>query len=350
MTTSPSGNDSLQRTLRGLELRCPPLPQTLIEALDLIDKPEKIEVGPVTEMVQRDPIVVARLLHTVNSAYYGLRHTISSADRAVVMLGPVAVAGIVLGMHMLKLRSILESPAGPCFQRLIRHSIACAFLTRHLLEGKPGEHDRRRDAARMGVSFTSGLLHDFGKIILVYNFQEEALDLYDSDAVRHQVLAEDELDIERLLFGCDHTEAGEFAARKLNFPDVLVNVIRHHHQPRKRTGDEETDRLIRITAGANLAAKAMGYSLNRYIDPSSIVVHAIWPELIANDLTHYKTPGDLVEDLFQQKEHLDQYVRQLTEGPAGLSSEHDTQADTRNEPSGRRDDEDGEARIWRLNS
>lgn len=310
--------EAVRRTLRTLELRCPPLPQTLVEALDLIDNPQKMEVGPVTEMVQRDPIVVARLLHTVNSAYYGLRHTISSAERAVVMLGPVAVAGIVLGMHMLKLRSILEGPAGPCFQRLIRHSIASAFLTRHLLQGAPRSLEERRSAARLGVSFTAGLLHDFGKIILVYNFQDEALELYDDQKLRKKILAEDDREFERLLFGCDHTEAGEFAARKLNFPEVLVNVIRHHHDPSADTGDDEKDRLIRATAAANLAAKAMGYAFTREESPEGIAEDPIWRRLVAKDLPQFKTSGDLVEELFRQQGHLDEYVQHLTSAPAEL--------------------------------
>ena len=71
-------------------MRCPPLPQTLLEATNLIDQPEQLEVGPVTAMVQRDPIVVAKLLHIVNSAYYGLRRAINSVERAVVMRASLA--------------------------------------------------------------------------------------------------------------------------------------------------------------------------------------------------------------------------------------------------------------------
>ena len=93
-----SSPKTTKATLGGLELRCPPLPQTLLDATKLIDEPEQLEVGPVTEMVQRDPSVVAKLLHIVNSAYYGLRRTINSVERTVVMLGPVAVTGIVVGM------------------------------------------------------------------------------------------------------------------------------------------------------------------------------------------------------------------------------------------------------------
>lgn len=305
-----------RRSLGNLELRCPPLPQTLFDALNLIERPERMEIGPVTEMVQRDPIVVARLLHTVNSAYYGLRHTIGSADRAVVMLGPVAVAGIVLGMHMLKLRSILESPAGICFQRLIRHSIATAFLTRHILEGTPRDTDRPPSASRIGLAFTAGLLHDFGKIILVYNFQKDSVDLYDRQVFDKQITAEDDREIEHLFLGCDHTEAGEFAARKLNFPDVLVNVIRHHHNPLESTGHVDADRLIRATAAADMAAKAMGYAFSRPEKVMDVAGHPVWVRLIESDVPRFATPGNLIEELLAQQKYLDHYVEHLTAGRA----------------------------------
>ena len=309
--------ETRRRSLGTLELRCPPLPQTLFDALNLIERPERLEIGPVTEMVQRDPIVVARLLHTVNSAYYGLRHTIASADRAVVMLGPVAVAGIVLGMHMLKLRSILEGPAGGCFQRLIRHSIATAFLTRHLLEGTPRDTDRKAGASRIGLSFTAGLLHDFGKIILVYNFPQDSVGLYDEQVFEKQITTADERELEQLLFGCDHTEAGEFAARKLNFPDVLVDVVRRHHSALDATGNEEADRLIRASAAANLVAKAMGYAFSRPFEMDDVVEDPIWDMLIRRDMPRFKSADEVIADLLSQKEYLDEYVEHLTSVAAG---------------------------------
>ncbi len=308
------GEDPTRRSLGTLELRCPPLPQTLFDALHLIERPERMEIGPVTEMVQRDPIVVARLLHTVNSAYYGLRHTIGSADRAVVMLGPVAVAGIVLGMHMLKLQSIVESPAGACFQRLIRHSIATAFLARHILEGTPRDTDRRANASKIGLGFTAGLLHDFGKIILVYNFQKESVDLYDRQVFDEQITAEDDREFEQLFLGCDHTEAGEVAARKLNFPDVLVNVIRHHHEPLEPTGDADADRLIRATAAADRTAKAMGYAFSRPEKAAELAGHPVWSLLIKSDVPQFATPDALVAELLDQQKNLDHYVEHLMMG------------------------------------
>lgn len=280
----------------------------------MIDRPSKLEVGPVTEMVQRDPIVVARLLHTVNSAYYGLRHTISSADRAVVMLGPVAVAGIVVGMHMLKLRSVLESPAGTSFHRLIRHSIATAFLTRHLVEGTPRDRlPNRHKAARIGVSFTAGLLHDFGKIILVYNFAEEAVALYDRDVFDTQVATQGERELEQLIFGCDHTEAGEYAARKLNFPDILIDVIRLHHDTDRFSGSPETDRIVRATAAADLAAKALGFAFTRPVTWEACAGDPVWEHYREHEHARYPNVESLILDLQGQQAFLDEYVERLME-------------------------------------
>jgi len=312
-----SSKPTAKATLGGLKLRCPPLPQTLLEATKLIDEPEQLEVGPVTEMVQRDPIVVAKLLHIVNSAYYGLRRTINSVERTVVMLGPVAVAGIVVGMNILKLNSILEGPAGHCFNRLIRHSIATAFLLRHLMEGSPrkSKNFAKGKAARVGVSFTAGLLHDFGKIILIYNYPEEALALYEQRALHKQLIVPDVRDVEQLVFGCDHTEAGEYVARKLGFPDSLTDVIRFHHEPERTSGDAETDRLVRATAAANLAAKAMGFALEQPLDWPTAAADPIWKMILEHDLPHFGEVDLIIEDLHLQQEHLKQYVNAMTVEP-----------------------------------
>ena len=297
-------------TLGRLELRCPPLPQTLVEATTLIDTPEQLEVGPVTAMVQRDPIVVAKLLHIVNSAYYGLRSAINSVERAVVMLGPVAVAGIVVGMNMLKLNSVLEGPASRCFDRLIRHSIATAFLMRHLLVGGSGSGRVPRPAARAGVPFTAGLMHDFGKIILVYNFPTEALELYERRTLDAAVAAPDVRHLEQLLFGCDHTEAGEYVARKLGFPEALTDVIRFHHEPGHETGTAETDRLIRAAAAANVAAQALGYAVGPALGWKHAAAQPVWAPLLERDLPHLGRDA-LLADLAAQQDALDQYVSAL---------------------------------------
>lgn len=312
-TTTYRPRTPSRATLGSLDLRCPPLPQTLVEAMNLMERPEHIEIGPVTEMVQRDPVVIARLLHIVNSAYYGLRHSISSAERAVLMLGPVAVTGIVVGMNMLKLKSGLDEAGAQCFQKLIRHSVATAFLTRHLLEGPPREYtpQMRKTAARVGASFTAGLLHDFGKIILVYNHPRDAVEFYHKRALDLQVADHDARQLEQLLFGYDHTEAGEFVARKLNFPDLLTDVIRLHHDPESFDGREEKHRVLRATCAANLASKAMGFGFTSMLEWESVGQDPVWDLIRRHDLRQHSEADSIIDGVKNLQEHLEQYVSNM---------------------------------------
>lgn len=279
----------------------------------MMQRPRKLEIGAVTEMVQRDPVVVARLLNIVNSAYYGLRRQVTSSERAVVMLGPVAVIGIVVGMQMLKLRELMDGPAGACFNRLSRHSVATAFISRHIIEKSQRSPRSRR--ARAATCFTAGLLHDFGKIILVYNYPEKAAALYDGGNFGSAVKAADDLELEQLVFGYDHAEAGEYVARKLNFPEILVEVIRHHHNPRARTGDGETDRTIRAVAAGNVAATAMGHAFEKEPVVDAISAHPVWEALTSLDFPH--TSSELLcEEVLALRSKLDAYVDSVDSAPA----------------------------------
>lgn len=312
METNGRHSNNGRTTLSQLELRCPPLPQTLMEALELMHRPERLEVRPVTEMVERDPAVVARLLQTVNSAYYGLQRSISSTRRAVVMLGPVAVTGLVVGMNMLKLRSIMEGPAADCFMRLVRHNIAVAFLARRLHDELPAHAQPDLGDELVGDAFTSGLLHDFGKIILVYNRPEEAVALYEERSLEKEVHEPNIRQMEQLLFGYDHTEAGEFAARKLNFPDVLVDVIARHHHDDVLEVDGQDGRMLRAVAAANRAAKAMGHAFSKPFDWEACMSHPVWEAIHERDLPTVDDVAHLGDALRIEQDSLDAYVAHLS--------------------------------------
>jgi putative nucleotidyltransferase with HDIG domain len=303
---------SNRASFTGLELRVPPMPRTLTEALAMMEHSDRMDLTEVTEMVQRDPVVVARLLNIVNSAYYGLRHQVTSVDRAVVMLGPIAVAGIIVGMQMMKLRELIEGPAGQCFNRLIRHSVATAFLTRHLVDGSPRE--RRQRSTRVGPAFTAGLLHDFGKIILVYNFPGKAVSLYDERSLAGQVHIGSDVDAEQLVFGYDHTEAGEYVARKLNFPELLVDVVRHHHEVDLSACRPETDRMVRAVSAASAAASALGYAFTSELTPRELLDAPAWHRIV-----EARGPGattdQLLDEIRELRPDLDEYVLAMTVTP-----------------------------------
>jgi len=116
--------------LSDLELECPPLPQTLLAAIQLMEQPEPPEPEAVEAMLHVDPAAVARVLRVVNSAYYGVRGQIGDVHHAIVILGPANVLGLIMGMGMLSLKRAFDARTAFPFLTLVRHSVATAYLAR----------------------------------------------------------------------------------------------------------------------------------------------------------------------------------------------------------------------------
>ena len=191
-----------------LAIQFPPLQTTLLEAVELMIQPQGPEFEQVLDLVERDPGVATRLLHMANAAYYGQRRPVSNIHRAVMIMGAVPVTEMVLALSLQQVP--LDRPARLASAHLMRHSMATAFLARHLLardpappRGQPGRKKRQREV------FTAALLHDIGKLVLLYNYPGAASAFYraasDSSKPDAEVLAQ-----ERALFGHDHGAAGGY--------------------------------------------------------------------------------------------------------------------------------------------
>ena len=258
-----------------LDLRCPPLPQTLVGAVAMLEAPDAIEPEAVVALVERDPMLLAQLLKSVNSAYYGLSRTIASPARAVTLLGPVAVVGLAAGMGMARFAPPATARARAVADRVVRHSLATAYLARVLVDAGPA------GAAPEGGAYTAGLLHDLGKLVLLHNAPDAAA-LYGDRALDRIVAAADGREHERLLFGCDHAEAGAVAAERSGFPEPLVAVIRRHHDAGARAGagvDRAVGLLVRATAAASAGADALGFAAGPTLDADA--AEDAWAEAAA---------------------------------------------------------------------
>ena len=227
----------------------------------MLADPDSVEPDAVVALVERDPALLARLLTSVNSAYYGLSRTIASPARAVMLLGPVAVVSLVAGMSMTRLRESASPATEAAADRVVRHSLATALLAEYLV----GTVEPGRRAAQSGEAYTAGLLHDLGKLVLLHNAPAAAA-LYDGTA------AEAGPEAEAALVGCDHAEAGAVAAERSRFPEPLVAVIRRHHDPGARAGagvDPAVGLLVRAVAAGSAAAAALGYPAGPDVDPDA---------------------------------------------------------------------------------
>jgi putative nucleotidyltransferase with HDIG domain len=102
---------------------------------------------------------------------------------------------------------------------LWQHSVAVGLVAKGIC--RMTGHQSRSETAFLG-----GLLHDVGKIALDRCFPEEYAPVV-------AAIAEGRvgLEVEMELLGLTHAEVGGLLAAQWNFPDDLVQVIRHHHTP-----------------------------------------------------------------------------------------------------------------------
>ena len=74
-------------------------------------------------------------------------------------------------------------------------------------------------------SYVCGLLHDMGKIVFV----TAEPTMYEKMGVLCQAKGVSPGLFERLFAGVNHGDVGALVAEKWNFPSVIINVIRYHH-------------------------------------------------------------------------------------------------------------------------
>jgi len=279
-----NGHAQAQDSLRHLDLRLPPLPQTLSRILKVLHASEVPTAEDVAEVIRRDPAVLSCILQHINSAYYGLRRSVTDIERAVHMMGPKTAVGTVVSLCLLEIDELMEGPAEPCVRSLLRHSEATAFLTRYLLnEGIPREQEPTETGGSTSTDgFTEGLLHDFGKLVLIYNYPKKAVSLYESRIFEDYLAERDPRTLEQLVFGYDHTQAGGYAASEMNFPQELIDVIRHHHNLDEADGRTNAMQTLRAVGAANRSTKAMGsafagvHPTDIKLDWETCTDHPVW--------------------------------------------------------------------------
>lgn len=209
----------LQEKLSSLVEDMPAFSSSVMRVMELTSN---IACSPkeLVEVIDHDPVMTVKILKLVNSAYFGLRNEIVSIKQGVVLLGintlknlAVTIAAVgMLPRHTIK---------GFDSHEFLLHSLGTATLSRELSQKLNIPSKESTDY------FVAGLLHDFGKVVLVQFMSEEM------EAALLKAAEEDvPLDhAEREIMGFDHSQVGGELAQKWGLPKELVLSIREHHEP-----------------------------------------------------------------------------------------------------------------------
>jgi putative nucleotidyltransferase with HDIG domain len=192
------------------------LPETVIAVLEVLDD-LTAGVDRLIPIVERDPGLTANLLKLCNSSLYGTWRQIGSVREALARVGNVNFMKLVLTLGMEQVIRCDLPGYQLSLDELWRHSLMVAYGSYRLMRGTRLAHLRVR-------SYTAGLLHDIGKMVL------------DKEMVRgggteHGAGAGDELARERALVGFDHAQAGSMLLDKWTLPAEICEAVRQHHAP-----------------------------------------------------------------------------------------------------------------------
>ncbi len=199
----------------------PPLPQTVAEVSALLAETEtEPDTLKLAEIVDSDPVVAAAVLRRINSAYYGMRRRIGNVRKAVMLLGFLEVANIVLTAGMIKLEEVFsENDHKEIFEKIMEMSVGvgqCARETAGFL-----------DLPVQGRVYTAGLLHAVGRLVFLYNHPDQYHSLWIDNGGLRPPSREEEADV----FGVDHTVIGAQAADNWKLPHFIIDAIRHYPDP-----------------------------------------------------------------------------------------------------------------------
>lgn len=193
----------------------PTLPSTVGKILELVDNP-KTTAGMLSELINTDPVLAAKVLKVANSAFFGFPKRISTLNLAIVILGFSSLKHLCLSVGVMNIWDGAESESGLDMNGFWSHSIATGvaakLLARKVRYDIPGE------------AFVAGLIHDIGKLLL-NNLVEEYEDVLKESEKKEFPLS----DIEEKMLGVGHDQVGGWLIERWNLPHELVESIAGHH-------------------------------------------------------------------------------------------------------------------------
>jgi putative nucleotidyltransferase with HDIG domain len=202
----------------------PTLPPVAMQVNRMLLDPETSTLS-LSRTIEKDQAITANILKLVNSAFFGLRSRVGNIPHALMVLGFNAVRNAILSLAVVNAFPIKKGNGLFDVREFWKHSIAVAVTSKHL-----AERGRFRPS---DDSFTAGLLHDVGKLVLSQYFQ----DLFEKVWERMLDTGLSFAEAEKTEVPVHHGQIGGYLANKWHLPLSLVETIQYHHAPRETVQD-----------------------------------------------------------------------------------------------------------------
>jgi putative nucleotidyltransferase with HDIG domain len=259
--------------------RLPSLPD-IYEALNRALMSGQSSAREIAEIVERDPVMSAKVLQLVNSAFFGLERQIYRLNEAVTILGVRLIRDLTLASHLFEAFPQSSAWTSFSFAEVHSRSMIVARFAQDICRSL------KMDRNLQGQAFLAGLLHDFGMIVLASHDPEK----YRMVMSKATDLSQPLYVVEKMNLGVSHAEAGAYMLGLWNLPPKVIEAVLFHHFPGSSpSGDFQPLTAVHI-ADALLpsASNGIGCSISsqlalKYIDRLGLKIHLSQWEIMAND-------------------------------------------------------------------
>jgi len=186
----------------------PVQPGAAMRLLWMLEDP-RTSAADLGRLIESDPALSTQVIRLANTAFYGLSGKVSSAWRAVTVLGLATV------------RAIATTAAFDLFSEKGR-SVPDDFWPHSVTTAAAAAALARRVGIQPNDAFSAGLLHDLGSALVFRRAPrryDAVLDLLANDFTLAR------LDAERQEFGMTHADVGAAALSVMRFPVEMVEAI-----------------------------------------------------------------------------------------------------------------------------
>ena len=224
------------------------------------------DADAIVSLIESDPALTAAMLRTANSTFYGGLVRIATVRDAMVRIGVDEVVRMAF-LAGEKQRYRVQDPA---LQQLIlplwRHAVGCAIGAEWLAKRLGFEE-------LMHEAFVCGLVHDIGKLLLLWVIDDLKQGTEELPAITPTLISE--------VFKSAHTDEGFRLGEAWALPEHYCTVIRDHHKPHP----DPNDSLMLLVRLANRACWRLGLGLHH--DPSIV--------LAATEEAHHLAAGEILQ-------------------------------------------------------
>lgn len=230
----------LQKSLNNKEIlnyinnmgKLPTLPSILYEVQIAVQK--ELPMNKIAEIIEKDPVMTAKLIHVVNSAFYGLKN-VNGINQVLSFLGINTVMDIILVSSLTE-----DNIKDNLLVNELNHIATRSFKINKAIQ----RYALLKKIQHQEILSTSiGVVHDIGKIIILRNDRENYFSIKDT-MKKNPGLTFYQAELLLGRNGITHQEIGAYFLKMWNFNTKCVDITLSHNNPDTKGENAEIVRLL----------------------------------------------------------------------------------------------------------